>query len=296
MELLEESDDDTSFVFCGPPSDSEDGGPPIPFVPPSIPLVPPPPPPLPSPTPPHKRNQNRDPLSLSSLGILPEGKNLPRQKFVAVFPIGIADDPEFVVVKRLLGKGGSNMAGIAKECNAKLRLRGAGSGFVEGNGLEADMPLQLHVSCEDYADYTEAITRVAHLIDNIYMHHQRFSRSKSREPLPLVVHLQELRRDDLGLKCRQHRIKHEEKLVLKKEADQTHHRSDGHKPPVKHNNSCGDKCPGVVANKPPCIEEVRSTKSSVRRPPQWNDTSLSLPIGAIKPVWTGKNRWNTYRP
>lgn len=244
MELLEESDDDTSFVFCGPPSDTEDGGHPIPFMPPLIPLVPPPPPPLPSPTPSHKRNPNTGTLSLSSLGVLPEGKNLPHQKFVAVFPIGIADDPEFVVVKRLLGKGGINMGVIAKECNAKLRLRGVGSGFVESNGVEGDMPLQLHVSCEAYADYTEAITRVARLLDSIYMHHQRYSRSKSREPLPLVVHLQELRRDDLGLKCRQHRIKNEEKSVSKKweEIDR------------------GDKFPGLVENMPPCIEEVWSKK------------------------------------
>lgn len=116
-----------------------------------------------------------------------------------MFPIGVADDAEFVVVKRLLGKGSLNMRKIADECNAKLRLRGIGSGFLETDNMEADMPLQLHVSCETYADYTQAIKKVGHLLNTVYIHHRRFCRSKSREPLLLSVNVQELRRDDLGL-------------------------------------------------------------------------------------------------
>ncbi|CAE6942142.1 unnamed protein product [Symbiodinium natans] len=46
------------------------------------------------------------------------------------------------------------MRRIADECNAKVRLRGIGSGFLEGSdGTEANMPLQLNVSCTEYPDY-----------------------------------------------------------------------------------------------------------------------------------------------
>ena len=42
------------------------------------------------------------------------------------------DDDEFCLVKRILGKGGNNMRRIAEENNAKIRLRGIGSRFLEG--------------------------------------------------------------------------------------------------------------------------------------------------------------------
>eukprot|EP00971_Amphidinium_carterae_P212995 4227450-Amphidinium_carterae.1 len=75
--------------------------------------------------------------------------------------VGLEDDDEFCLVKRILGKGGNNMRNIADTCNAKVRLRGIGSGFLEGaEGKEANMPLQLNVSCVDYEAYEMAVDRV----------------------------------------------------------------------------------------------------------------------------------------
>eukprot|EP00913_Durusdinium_trenchii_P028931 g27126.t1 len=47
------------------------------------------------------------------------------QKFICVFQVGLEDDEEFCLVKRILGKAGNNMRRIADECNAKARGRRA---------------------------------------------------------------------------------------------------------------------------------------------------------------------------
>ena len=61
-------------------------------------------------------------------------------------------------MKRILGKGGNNMRRIAEDCNAKVRLRGIGSGFLEGaEGKEANMPLQLNVSCTEWGTQATAL-------------------------------------------------------------------------------------------------------------------------------------------
>ncbi|CAE7274603.1 unnamed protein product [Symbiodinium necroappetens] len=96
------------------------------------------------------------------------------------------------------------MRRIADDCNAKVRLRGIGSGFLEGSdGKEANMPLQLNVSCTEYADYAgkpsmstevsavdqapysanHAISQsVATLLRDLYKHYRRYARSKGMEP------------------------------------------------------------------------------------------------------------------
>ena len=71
---------------------------------------------------------------------------------------GLEDDEEFCLVKRILGKGGNNMRRIAEDCNAKVRLRGIGSGFLEGaEGKEANMPLQLNVRCTEWRAQVTAL-------------------------------------------------------------------------------------------------------------------------------------------
>jgi len=126
-----------------------------------------------------------------------EGDN---QKFICVFPIGLEDDQEFCLVKRILGKAGNNMRRIAEECAAKIRLRGIGSGFLEGSdGREANMPLQLNVSCTDFESYSGAVTRVETLLKDLYKHYRRYARSKGMEVPDVKVSLEEVRRDDLDL-------------------------------------------------------------------------------------------------
>jgi len=122
------------------------------------------------------------------------------QKFICVFQIGLEDDEEFCLVKRILGKAGNNMRRIAEECSAKVRLRGLGSGFVEGaDGKEANMPLQLNVCCTDFDSYRGAAERVATLLREIYKHFRRYIRSKGMDPPDLKISLEEVRRDDLNL-------------------------------------------------------------------------------------------------
>lgn len=122
------------------------------------------------------------------------------QKFICVFQIGLEDDEEFCLVKRILGKAGNNMRRIAEECSAKVRLRGIGSGFLEGaDGKEANMPLQLNVSCTDYDSYHGAVERVAALLKDLYKHYRRYARSKGMEPPDVKINLEEVRRDDLNV-------------------------------------------------------------------------------------------------
>ena len=73
------------------------------------------------------------------------------RRYVCCFYIDIDPDDTFVVVKRILGKHGNNMRRVAMQCESKIRLRGRGSGFLEGpERKESDDPLQLHVSCVEY--------------------------------------------------------------------------------------------------------------------------------------------------
>merc|ERR1712136_289336 len=86
------------------------------------------------------------------------------------------------------------------DCSAKVRLRGIGSGFLEGaDGREANMPLQLNVSCTDFDSYRAAAERVATLLRDLYKHFRRYMRSKGMDPPELKISLEEVRRDDLNL-------------------------------------------------------------------------------------------------
>ncbi|CAJ1390704.1 unnamed protein product [Effrenium voratum] len=147
-----------------------------------------------------RRNDEAARRGLQSLIAPPgdlEGEN---QKFICVFQVGLEDDEEFCLVKRILGKAGNNMRRIADECNAKVRLRGIGSGFLEGSdGCEANMPLQLNVSCTDYSDYVAAVDQVASLLKDLYKHYRRYARSKGMEPPDVRLSVDEVRRDDLRL-------------------------------------------------------------------------------------------------
>lgn len=119
------------------------------------------------------------------------------QKFICVFAIGLEDDQEFCLVKRILGKGGNNMRRIAEEFNAKIRLRGIGSGFLEGaDKTEANMPLQLNVSCVTFEEYCGAVQHVETLLTELYKHYRRYARSRHLAIPYVKVSLEELRRDD----------------------------------------------------------------------------------------------------
>ncbi|CAJ1442367.1 unnamed protein product, partial [Effrenium voratum] len=135
--------------------------------------------------------------------VLPAGPcELPcdgRASFVCRFFVQLEEDEEFCLVKRLLGKGGCNMKEVAENFNAKVRLRGIGSGFLEANGRqEAPVPLEIHVSCKDFGQYLNSVATVAITLQQLYRHYARYARSKGLEGPLLKVKVEELRRSDHG--------------------------------------------------------------------------------------------------
>ena len=137
----------------------------------------------------------------SSAGATRRGKRKTRRghqpkrdggRFVCVFLIGIEAEADFCLVKRIIGKAGNNTRKIAEECNVKVRLRGIGSGYLEGkDGVEADVPLQLTVTSTEYDSFTVAINQAAQLLEDIYEHYRRYIRSKGKEPPELKLHYHE---------------------------------------------------------------------------------------------------------
>merc|ERR1719421_2539561 len=112
------------------------------------------------------------------------------RKYTCRFLIGIENDKEFQVARRIIGAKGANMKRIVRQTEAKLRLRGMGSGYFEGAGQkESSEPLQLCVSCTSCEGYKSAVRQVDELLKR--MRHRRPSlRARARNavlhglPLP----------------------------------------------------------------------------------------------------------------
>eukprot|EP00442_Polarella_glacialis_P027714 CAMPEP_0115121746 /NCGR_PEP_ID=MMETSP0227-20121206/46418_1 /TAXON_ID=89957 /ORGANISM="Polarella glacialis, Strain CCMP 1383" /LENGTH=407 /DNA_ID=CAMNT_0002523561 /DNA_START=38 /DNA_END=1261 /DNA_ORIENTATION=- len=130
---------------------------------------------------------------------LPTEENLKEGKFVCHFEVGLEDDEEFCLVKRIYGKGGCCLKGVAEQFSAKLRLRGRGSGFLEGKGKnkqEADCSLKLYVSCENSDCYCGAVREVAKHLFMLYKHYRRYARLKGLEvPKHSFAVMEEIRTD-----------------------------------------------------------------------------------------------------
>lgn len=100
------------------------------------------------------------------------------------FIIGIEEDPQFRVGRRLLGPYGQNMKDISNKTGCRLRLRGRGSRFFEGpEQQESPDPLMLCISspCED--SHKEAIGLVEALLHPIYADYAEFC-LKNSWPVP----------------------------------------------------------------------------------------------------------------
>jgi len=92
------------------------------------------------------------------------------------------------------------MKAISEQWNAKLRVRGLGSGFLEGpERVEATVPLQIHVSCRCFTDYAQAVFHTGRLLSDLYKHHKRYRKMRGLDPVPVAVTVRELRRDDHGI-------------------------------------------------------------------------------------------------
>jgi len=103
------------------------------------------------------------------------------RKYTCRFLIGIENDKDFQVVRRIIGAKGSNMKRIVKQSEAKLRLRGVGSGYFEGAGQkESNEPLQLCVSCTSPDGYRTAVKLVEELMEGVYSEYRTFCRENNK--------------------------------------------------------------------------------------------------------------------
>lgn len=106
------------------------------------------------------------------------------RKFTCRFLIGIENDKDFQVARRLIGSKGANMKRIVRQTEAKLRLRGQGSGYFEGAGQkESSEPLQLCVSCTSQEGYKTAVRQVEELLTRVYEEYRQFCR-ENHMPVP----------------------------------------------------------------------------------------------------------------
>eukprot|EP00747_Dinoflagellata_sp_TGD_P185536 gnl/TRDRNA2_/TRDRNA2_42110_c0_seq1.p1 gnl/TRDRNA2_/TRDRNA2_42110_c0~~gnl/TRDRNA2_/TRDRNA2_42110_c0_seq1.p1 ORF type:complete len:540 (-),score=129.25 gnl/TRDRNA2_/TRDRNA2_42110_c0_seq1:49-1599(-) len=110
------------------------------------------------------------------------------RKYTCRFLIGIENDKEFQVVRRIIGAKGANMKKIVKQTEAKLRLRGVGSGYFEGAGQkESSEPLQLCVSCTTPEGYRTAVKLVEELLEGVHAEYRSFCRENGRPEPDLHV-------------------------------------------------------------------------------------------------------------
>eukprot|EP01066_Platyproteum_vivax_P014015 Platyproteum_vivax@DN6305_c0_g1_i3.p1 len=82
-----------------------------------------------SPPPRHHPEKRRNHLSVED-----GSKNA--RKYTCRYTIGVENEKDFQVARRIIGAKGANMKDIVQQSGgAKLRLRGRGSGYLEGEGL-----------------------------------------------------------------------------------------------------------------------------------------------------------------
>jgi hypothetical protein len=130
------------------------------------------------------------PNNMHANNITPDGKPPAHvkgvRKYTCRFLIGIENDKDFQVVRRIIGAKGSNMKRIVKQSEAKLRLRGVGSGYFEGAGQkESNEPLQLCVSCTSPDGYRTAVSLVEELLEGVYTEYRAFCRETGRPEVEL---------------------------------------------------------------------------------------------------------------
>lgn len=74
---------------------------------------------------------------------------------------------EFQFVPRFIGLSGCNTKAIASTCNGKVRLRGRGSGHFEAGGKEANISLQVALSCGSVKEHQTGDAMLRDLLDRI---------------------------------------------------------------------------------------------------------------------------------
>lgn len=103
------------------------------------------------------------------------GKGKGSSKFQCQIIVGIEEDNKFRVVRRLIGSGGENMKNINQDTQARLRLRGRGSKFLEGDEQqESTDDLMLCITSDDAVGYERAKAMASELIEGIHHSYRSF--------------------------------------------------------------------------------------------------------------------------
>jgi hypothetical protein len=115
------------------------------------------------------------------------------RKFTCRFDVGIVNEKTFQVARRIIGSKGANMKKIFKDTGAKLRLRGQGSGFLEGTSQqESPEALHLCISAKKIDEYQMAVRKVEELLQGVYREYRAHCKQKDL-PIP-----------NLRVVCREH--------------------------------------------------------------------------------------------
>jgi hypothetical protein len=94
--------------------------------------------------------------------------------------VGIEDDSEFRVVKRLIGPGGEHMQRITETClGTKVELRGTGTKSLGGSAG----PLVLHIKGHDAAQCAKALAQAQELVADIRNDYEAFVASRLTEAM-----------------------------------------------------------------------------------------------------------------
>jgi len=109
------------------------------------------------------------------------------KKYQCQYTVGIEEERNFRVVRKLLGPHGQHVKAIAEASGTKLRLRGKGSGFLEGpEKAESSDPLMLCISTQpgDLEGYEIAKRSVSELMEDVYRQYNKFCAGLGKRVAP----------------------------------------------------------------------------------------------------------------
>merc|ERR1711959_221948 len=111
------------------------------------------------------------------------------QKLLCRYNVCIEQDRAFNVVRKLLGDRGSHMKSIAENTGAKLRIRGRGSGFLEGPDQKeaSDEPLMLCISAATREGFDNAVQDVESLLEYVHDQYREFRQDRKMPASKLSI-------------------------------------------------------------------------------------------------------------
>mmetsp|Transcript_38578 Transcript_38578/g.62491 ORF Transcript_38578/g.62491 Transcript_38578/m.62491 type:complete len:406 (+) Transcript_38578:99-1316(+) len=94
--------------------------------------------------------------------------------------LGMDQEPVFNVAAKILGPGGSYLQHIEKESNAKISLRGKGSGFLEGvMQQESSEPLHVFISASTRSEVDSAISLATNLVGTVKVQYEQWKTAQN---------------------------------------------------------------------------------------------------------------------